>query len=407
MKLINKIVSRPKWVLFIFLLFALVAVIQGLLDKGKVIEGIRYTSYNNYVIFKQSFYHLIENKDLYISYPQEQWDLYKYSPTFSLLFGVFALLPDFIGLTLWDGLNTLMLLFAVYYLPRIDIKVKGLILLSVLIELMTSLQNHQSNGLIAGLIILTFGLLEREKYALATLCVVSSIYIKLFGIIAVCLFIFYPGKWKLSLYMVLWSVLFLFLPLLVIDIDQLKFLYQSWKALIDMDQYGLGGLSVMGWFRSWFHLELNNNLVLLGGLVLLMLPLIKVKKYSDYSFRLIMLASVLIWVVIFNHKAESPTFVIAMAGVSIFTFSQKLDKLNLTLFFLAFLFTSLSPTDIFPPYIRNEFVKPYVLKGVACIIVWLKLVYDMLFDHIKPRPVEENHSEMNEGIFSFIIHLKK
>jgi len=49
-------------------------------------DGGFYSHYNNYIIFKQSFYHLIAQKDLYIHYPQEQYDLFKYPPTFALLF---------------------------------------------------------------------------------------------------------------------------------------------------------------------------------------------------------------------------------------------------------------------------------------------------------------------------------
>ena len=54
-----------------------------------------------YLIFKQSFFHLIEGKDLFILYPQEHWDLYKYSPTFSLLMAPLAILPDVVGLFFW------------------------------------------------------------------------------------------------------------------------------------------------------------------------------------------------------------------------------------------------------------------------------------------------------------------
>ena len=60
---------------------------QSILRSPKTFEpnGITYTHYNNYIIFKQSYFHLIENKDLYTLYPNEHWDYYKYSPTFSLL----------------------------------------------------------------------------------------------------------------------------------------------------------------------------------------------------------------------------------------------------------------------------------------------------------------------------------
>src|SRR6185437_6308899 len=116
------------------------------------------------------------------------------------------------------------------------------------------------------------------------------------------------------------------------------------------------------WLKTWFNLELNKLLVLLIGLVLLLLPLIKTNKYKDYSFRLTLLASILIWIVIFNHRAESPTFVIAITGVSIWFFSQVPKKENITLLILAIVFTCLSPTDLFPKYIRQNFLEVYVIK---------------------------------------------
>jgi hypothetical protein len=41
-----------------------------------------YTGYNNYIIFRESFAHLIAGKDLYTVYSSEYFDLYKYSPSF-------------------------------------------------------------------------------------------------------------------------------------------------------------------------------------------------------------------------------------------------------------------------------------------------------------------------------------
>ena len=106
--------------------------------------------------------------------------------------------------------------------------------------------------------------------------------------------------------------------------------------------------------------------------------------YKDYSFRLVMLSSVLVWMVIFNHMAESPTFIVAMAGVVIWFYAQKPNITNLVLLILCIVFTCLSPTDIFPPYVRKEIFQPYVIKAVPCILIWVKMIYDLLFDKFTP-----------------------
>jgi hypothetical protein len=96
-------------------------------------------------------------------------------------------------------------------------------------------------------------------------------------------------------------------------------------------------------------------------------------------YRALLLASVLLWVIIFNHKAESPTFVIAMAGVAIWYFMQPKTGWKTALAVLAFVLTSLSPTDLFPKPVRDQLVNPYVLKAVPCIFIWLVLIYEMVF----------------------------
>jgi hypothetical protein len=366
--------------LLLFIAAAIFASLQSYFaDLKTFVEGGNlYTAYNNYVIFKQSFLHLLEGKDLYILHPAEQWDLYKYSPTFALFFGVLALLPDLVGLTLWNVLNAVVLLFAIYFLPHLSTRTKGLILIFMVIELITSLQNEQSNGLIAGLLIFAFGWLERGKYWIASFCVVATIFIKLFGIVALALFLLYPNKLKLTYVTKAWAALFLLLPLLVVDADQLVFLYKSWWNMLANDHSISEGLSVVGWLTTWFGWDVNKTLISGLGVVLFCLPLLRIKQYSSYVFRIWLLASVLLWVIIFNHKAESPTFIIAVGGVALWYFSQAPKTENLVLLLLTFVFTVLATTDILPRSVRNEWIQPYAVKAVPCILVWGKLIIDML-----------------------------
>lgn len=376
---INQLIANPRNIILLYALFAVAASVQSVAaGKKTYLEGGReYNHYNNYTIFKESFFHLKNDQDLYILYPEEHWDLYKYTPTFSVFFGLFAVTPDWLGLSLWNLLNALVLLFAVYYLPRLGNREKGLILLIALIELMTSMQNAQSNALIAGLLILAFGLLEKRNYSLAALSIVGTAFIKLFGIVGFALFIFYPQKWKLTLYTVLWTAALFVVPLAVVDYEQYMALLDSYRRMLAEDHSLSYGYSVMGWLHSWFSVSISKNMVVLAGVALFLLPLANLKAYKELGFRYLLLASVLIWVVIFNHKAESPTFVIAMAGVALWYVNSEKNVLNTVLFIGAFVLTSLSPTDIFPRPIREEWVKPYVLKAVPCILVWVKVLYDM------------------------------
>jgi len=193
----------------------------------KQFEGQRYSAYNNYTVFKRSYFHLSEGKNLYTIYPKEQWDIYKYSPSFAVLMGPLALLPDLAGLILWNLLNAFVLLTAIRMLP-IKQERQSLILLFVIVELLINLQNAQSNALLAGLMIAAFGCLEKRKGVWAALWLVLASYIKIYGAVGFCLFLFYPDKLKFIFYLVLWTILLFVLPLLVSPYHTLLWQYGNW-----------------------------------------------------------------------------------------------------------------------------------------------------------------------------------
>ena len=365
---------------------AIILSIQALvMEKRATIEGgNEYNRYNNYTIFKNSHEHLREGKDLYVLYPEKQWDVYKYTPTFAAFFGVFAIFPDWIGLNLWNLANTLLLVFGVYLLPKFTRLEKGIILLIGGLELMTSMQNEQSNGLMAGLFVMAFALLERKNYLFATLCLVFSVFIKLFGAVAFALFILHEKKWKLIAYSLMWTVVLAAIPLLFISLDAYYGLLESYVELLSNDHSSSYGYSIFGIIHSWFNLENFSKLSIVAlGAVLFLIPFLRTKKYTEIDFRLLALSSVMLWVIVFNHKAESPTFIIAMIGVGIWFMNGVKSRWDYTLLILAIILTTLSSTDLFPHYLRAHFIKPYYLKGLPAILIWFKVVYEMIFRHTK------------------------
>jgi hypothetical protein len=230
----------------------------------------------------------------------------------------------------------------------------------------------------AGLIILAFVYLEKKNIALATLCIVATIFIKLFGIVAFALFLFYPNKLKSALYTLGWILLLAVLPLILISPEQLTFLYKSWGNLLQNDHSISIGFSVSGWLFTWFGLNLK-TVSLVVGTFLFCVPFIHYKYFNEVRFKLLYLASILLWIVIFNHKAESPTFVIAVTGVAIWFFTQEFNKLNFSFLILALLFTVLAATDLFPKFIRDDYFIPYVVKAVPCIFIWGKITWELIF----------------------------
>lgn len=375
-----KLLTRPGIIAGIIVLISLsVSFMSYFSEKGaKSSTGHQYTYYNNYLIFKNSYQHLSENKNLYQPYVGEYYDLYKYSPTFAFLMAPFTWIPTLAGLLAWDLLNVLVLFFALWKIPFRLARDRLFAIAFIIIEMITSIQNHQSNGLIAGLIILGFMAMENRKTALASLLIVLTIFIKLFGIIALILFIFYPGKLKIAAYTLGWTVLLGIAPLILVPWDILVSQYRDWIQLIQVDSGTYDGLSVMSWLNTWFGLDFPGIYIRLTGLFFLLFPLIKVKMYPVTDYRLLFLASVLVWMVIFNHMAESPTFIIAVSGIAIWYFTRPFNRWNLFILIMVIVFTVLSPTDIFPPVIKKNFTEPYVVRVVPCILAWLKITHDMI-----------------------------
>jgi len=335
------------------------------------------THYGNYLIFKNSFFHLIEGKDLYALYPELHIDLFKYSPTFAVLFGPLALLPDYIGLVLWNLLNAISLFFAVKMIP-IEEKKKVFVLWFIFIELITSMQNYQSNALTASLIIFVFVLLERNNFFMAGICVAAGFYVKLFGILGAFLWFMYSGKTKFFLSSLISLLVFFAVPMLFVSPRELINAYTSWFNLLSSDTAHELNHSVMSIMKNWFSVSINKIWIQLTGIILLMIPLLKWNLFQEKNFRLLFLCSILIWGVIFNHKAESATYIIAVVGCAIWFCNSEKKSLEKSLLILLFMLACLSPTDLFPKTIRENYIVPYSLKAIPCIFIWVKIQYELL-----------------------------
>jgi hypothetical protein len=110
--------------------------------------------------------------------------------------------------------------------------------------------------------------------------------------------------------------------------------------------------------------------------------LISIKKsYEEVKY--LFLAYIMIWVVIFNQASESSTYIIASTGVAIWYVKSKKTVLDKILIILTFVLTVLSPSDIFPVYIRKNFVDPYVLKAVGPLLIFIKIQVSLIQTYVK------------------------
>jgi hypothetical protein len=327
---------------------------------------------NNFLIFRAASLHLLREQDLYAAYPAEHFDFYKYSPTFALLFLPFALPPFGVAMLLWNALNAGALYVALgMVLPRRAAAIARLI---VFLDMLGSLQNVQSNALVAALIIGAFAAFERRHTMLGSLATAIGTAIKIFPLAAASFAIFHPRKLRVAIALATSTVVLVLLPLLVTPTAVLVAQYGSWHAIESKDALARG-FSVMEMAQLLLHRDWPNWPIQLLGVAGLVAPvLVRRERWSEWSFRRLYLCSVLVFCVIFNHQAESPTFVIASAGAAIwFAALERRSRWEWLVFGFFVVCTILASSDAMPSAIQRAFFDPYRFKTVPCIVLWLEL----------------------------------
>jgi hypothetical protein len=368
----------------ILVLVAVVASLQSLWSPPFALgqTDYLYTAYNNYVIFKRSFYHLIQHQSLYILYPEEHWDLFKYSPTFALVFGLWAILPDSAGLILWNLLNTLVWWKGIrIWQQNSSVSIpswNGWWLSLGGLELLTSIQNEQSNALIAGLLLWGWGEWEHGSTSRAIGMIMITGFIKIFGWAALLLWLAYPNKGRNFLIGLGWGIFLAALPLLVMSPSIYLWQIQEYMGMLSQDHSQSQGISLMGFLDRTMPGLWNKNIILLAGLGVMIIPWVaSLWRKTTVEQRAMGFAALMIWMVIFNHKAESPTFVIAVTPALWWLLRQGAMPRTQWMIWILLIFTILSPTDLFPTSLRKAWVEPYHLKAVPCVLVWIAMQWEL------------------------------
>jgi hypothetical protein len=372
----------PKLLIILwFLLPALFAIVKySLGPKG----------YNNYLIYKNVFWNTIHQGNLYDFYPGTYLYQNHYGPSFSFIIALFALMPDVLGIVLWCLVNAAFLYYAIKKLP-LDKNSILLVMSIALLELCGSIQSQQFNPMLCSWIILAFLHLVKGRISTAAFFISGGILVKIYGVVGL-LFTPFSGKFgKMIIWMLIAMLVLICIPMLYADASFVLHSYVDWyHRLLGKNQEnimtnltdGMQDISAMGMVRRITgYAGLSNLWFLLPGGLLTLMPLLKRTCYDEERFRLFYLAQVLIGVVIFSTSAESPTYVIAVTGFAIWyaAFGEERPTWMKLMLLLLFILTILSPTDLFPSYIRNVWIKPYALKALPCILAWVIITYQLLF----------------------------
>lgn len=358
----------------IFALWIGAALLAGLSHLNKA---------NNYQIFKHVFYHTIEQVNLYTEYPDQYFDSNHYGPLFSIIIAPFAVLPDFLGIPLWEMVIAATLLVAIYKLPM-SWKGKVIIYWIAMLEVYLNATNSQTNTLIAALIIGAFICIKSEKDFWAACFIMLGLFIKLYGIAGLAFFFFSKHKPKFIGYLFLWGIIFFILPMVISSPQFIVQSYADWyESLMLKNTLNTGSvyqnISAIGLIQKVLGLTFSNLIILIPAVILFALQYIPVKEYRNPVYQYGLLASTLIFIVLFSTGSENSTYIIAVTGVAIWFLIQKkpLNKYLLILFVFTLFLTLFANSDLIPAFIRREVIRPYSLKAFPSLLVWLILVYQL------------------------------
>ncbi|MDR1980768.1 MAG: DUF2029 domain-containing protein [Tannerellaceae bacterium] len=371
--------SRLKEYKTVFLLWMATGALYGII---KFLIG----KYNNYKIYEGVFGHAVGGSSLYASYP-EYYDSNHYGILFSLVIAPFSMLPHWAGIVLWIMGNTALLYYAIRQLP-LTRRQKIFVYWFAYCELMTAQGVQQFNISICAIILLTFVLIEKKRDFWAACILVAGTFIKLYPVVGFAFFFFSRRKMTLIFSSLFWAVLFFFLPVLYTPgVDYMVSQYVEWFHSLMLkngeNMFAVSqNISLLGLVRKVSGSAAYSDLwLIVPGLILFCLSYLRVSQYRYLRFRLMMLAHVLLFVVLFSTGSEASGYVLVMTGVALWYLSTPSThrRYNRWLLVVTLVVVSISTTELVPPFIRKYVIIPYVLKVWPCILVWFTVCYDMCF----------------------------
>ncbi len=368
--------------------------IYGVLTLYVSIKSVFFERANNYRIYYYTLEHLRNGQNMYALYPDQYQDHNHYAPTFGALFSPIFALPFGLGLFIWHFLFAGVWLYAIWRFPFTH-RQRVFAYWFGMQELYTSLVNSQTNPFMAAIPLLAFVCFERKQVFWAAFFLIVGFNIKIYGLVGAGLFLLYPQKGRFLLSMVFWGVALALLPVLFTTPDKLVWQYQQWidELLIKSDVDKWVNQSIHRLVHQLISPDISGTVIIGLGVLAFCATYLNVKRFKEPQFRWLMVASILIFQVIFNPVAESPTYITAVTGVIIWWLVCPQTWLDRALLIACFVLTILSPTDLFPKYLRDTFTKPYVLKALPCVLIWFRILFLMAGPVMTPVTAKQSDAE--------------
>ena len=375
-----------------FVLWLMLGVVSGIIKAHR--------GYNNFLIYKYVFWNTLEQNDLYLHYPEKFNDLNHYGPFFSLVIAPYALMPEWLGVILWN-VSLAMLLYVAVRTSRFSRYEILFMLWYAAHDLLTCLFMTQFNIAVAALILLSFTMTEQRKDFWAAFFICAGVFVKLLGIVGLAFFFFSRNKTKFILSLCFWSIVMFVLPMLISSPEYVCDQYASWYHALEsknMTNSGsrttMNNISLVGMVRRIFiDYNYSDLLVIIPGLAIVATGYFRIKQWTSPTFRKMVLAQMMLITILFSTGTENSSYVIAYVAIAIWYASVPWKRSNLDLFLLvyAFVFGSLLPTDLFPKSLQTSLIRPYALRALPVTLIWLKLSWEMIRTNYIEREQQKLH----------------
>lgn len=350
-----------------------------------------HAPHNNYTAFNNGSLNLLSGID---PYPADWLTATKfsswfiYSPAFAIFFYLFSTegVGMHAGIYLWLMLNLFTFWFGFSSLLRIvdrDSLLKGkwylLALFLTANELLGTLQNVQSNAFIGGLMMLGFVGYMNGRLLFSAFVLALGINFKIFPVV-VALLLFLDFNRRFYAYFLVMFGLILLAPLLFIPQEFYLDIAKHWLTMMRTDSLRIlylglkPTLALFGWeVESQFF----TIFMLLNALAIAIAARLVIVKSRPDFVRLIFPLAV-VFILLFNDRAERPTFVMLTPVFGIMLHAALLElrnagrqaRLHIGFLALGFFFISLSYSDLCPKFCRSA-ADEYHFKTFGALVMYI------------------------------------
>jgi len=154
--------------------------------------------------------------------------------------------------------------------------------------------------------------------------------------------------------------------------------YADWLKMISSDEIK-EGMSIVGRWGKTHAAELAITIVGLMLLITSFAPTaLNAAARNSFYLRATLCCYLLVWLVLFNRAAETPTYMLAATGMACWFRLDGVTRINIFVISIVLLVTYLFPSDLFPPFIHH-FFREHRLKLYAYILFFCWLQYQFFY----------------------------